>query len=290
MISRQQIRQFVAVVETGSFTKAAEAIGVTQPSLSSGIRELEGQLGAQLFIRQRPTVRLTSAGNRLLPIARRIEREFRRAEIEAVQASSARVSTILGIIPSTPTALLQAALADSDEGSIVVRESNERALYRELLRGAIDAALTIGRDTRDSQIVVIDLWRDPYRLMLHADHPLAHRERVEAEELADEVMIARRSCELLSYTSKFFTDRGVRPQFSFKSQNDDRAMALVAAGMGLTVAPHSLAREGIVSIELAEFDQARQMVLAVRRDDMENSSRYRRTVEELADRFRAAAS
>ncbi|MDM8010553.1 MAG: LysR family transcriptional regulator, partial [Parasphingorhabdus sp.] len=49
MLTRQQIRQFLAVVDTGSFTRAAEAIGVTQPTLSSGIRELETHVGASLF-------------------------------------------------------------------------------------------------------------------------------------------------------------------------------------------------------------------------------------------------
>ena len=289
MISRQQIRQFLAVAESGNFTRAAEATGVTQPTLSSGIRELEKHVGAKLFERQRPAVRLTSAGNRLLPIARRIEREFRRAEIETAQASSARTSFILGVIPSVPTSILQEAVAEYDAGTLVVREKDQQALYRELRSGAIDAALTFTRDGMDPSVKAISLWSDPYRLMLPSTHRLALRERVEAEELADEVMIARRSCELLQVTSRFFTDRGVRPDFSFKSQNDDRAMALVAAGLGLTVAPHSLLREGVVSVDLAEFDQARTMVLVVRAEDFDHSARYRQQVEKLAVQFKRVA-
>ena len=283
MISRRQIRQFLAVAENGNFTRAAEAIGVTQPTLSSGIRELERLVGASLFQRQRPSVRLTSAGNRLLPIAKRIEREFRRAEIETGKASIARQSFILGVIPSAPTILLEAALAEAELGSLVVREKDEQTLLRELRRGLIDAAVTIGHEGMDEAIHVLDLWNDPYRLMLSSSHRLAGRKRVEPEELADEVMIARRSCEMLQFTSKFFTDRGVRPEFAFKSQNDDRAMALVAAGLGLTVAPHSLRRPGVVSVELAEFDQVRQMVLITRSDDFMSSSRYRGFAKGLAE-------
>lgn len=289
MITRQQIRHFLAVTEAGSFTQAAESIGVTQPTLSSGIRELEDRVGAKLFERRRPAVRLTSAGNRLLPIARRIEREFRRAELETAQASSARQSFVLGVIPSIGTALLESALATQALGTLVVREKDEPTLHRELRRGTIDAALTFRREAGDASVRPIDLWSDRYRLMLPATHRLADRELIEAEELADDVMIARRSCEMLGYTSKFFTDRGVRPEFAFKSRNDDRAMALVAAGLGVTVAPHSLVRDGVVSVELAGFEQSRRLALLVRADDFEHSSRYRGRVDGLVAVFRDAS-
>ena len=67
MLTRQQIRQFLAVVDTGNFSRAADAIGVTQPTLSSGIAELEGHVGARLFERQRPTVRRLGLSSRLTP-------------------------------------------------------------------------------------------------------------------------------------------------------------------------------------------------------------------------------
>ena len=63
MLSRIQLRQFLSVVDTGSFTRAANALNITQPSLSSGIAELERQLGTRLFIRERRRIRLTTAGN-----------------------------------------------------------------------------------------------------------------------------------------------------------------------------------------------------------------------------------
>ena len=53
MLSRIQLRQFLSVVDTGSFTRAANALNIAQPSLSSGIAELERQLGTRLFIRER---------------------------------------------------------------------------------------------------------------------------------------------------------------------------------------------------------------------------------------------
>src|SRR3546814_18461100 len=80
MIKRAHIRQFLAVVDAGSFTQAAQQIRVTQPALSTGVAELERLVGAQLFIRNRRKIRLTEAGGRFLPIARELERPFRAAD------------------------------------------------------------------------------------------------------------------------------------------------------------------------------------------------------------------
>src|SRR3546814_17677595 len=79
-IKRSHIRQFLAVVDAGSFTHAAQHIRVTQPALSTGVAELERLVGTQLFIRSRRQIRLTEAGGRFLPIARDLERGFRAAD------------------------------------------------------------------------------------------------------------------------------------------------------------------------------------------------------------------
>jgi len=80
MMKRAHLRQFLALVETGNFTRAAERLGVAQPTLSAAIAELERMAGTRLFVRDRRQVRLTDAGARLVTHARSIEREFRAAE------------------------------------------------------------------------------------------------------------------------------------------------------------------------------------------------------------------
>ncbi len=281
MLTRQQIRQFLAVVDTGNFSRAADAIGVTQPTLSSGIAELEGHVGARLFERQRPTVRLTSAGNRLLPIARRIAREFQRAEQETARAPAANRAFQLGVIPSFSTRLLEAACMHWGAEELVVSERDGASLRRELRDGRLDAAIIAQRSSEADNLQFFELVEEEFCLMLPSSHRLASRQEVSAEELADEVMIARRSCEMLGETSRFFTARGVRPNFSFKSQNDDRAMALVAAGMGVTVAPRSLAREGVRALRLVDFDVSRRIGLAVRADDYKLGGAYSQRCQRL---------
>ncbi len=281
MLTRQQIRQFLAVVDTGNFSRAADAIGVTQPTLSSGISELENHVGARLFERQRPTVRLTSAGNRLLPIARRIAREFLRAEQETARAPASNRAFQLGVIPSFSTRLLEQACHQWAAQELVVTERDGASLRRELREGRLDAAIFALRSGEPENLQFFELVDEDFCLMLPANHRLAGRNEVSAEELGDEIMIARRSCEMLGETSRFFTARGVRPNFSFKSQNDDRAMALVAAAMGVTVAPRSLLREGVRAVKLVDFDASRRLGVAVRADDYRIGGAYSQRCERL---------
>lgn len=74
-------------------------------------------------------------------------------------------------------------------------------------------------------------------------------------------MIARRACEVLADTSRFFTQHGVRPLFALRSANDDRVMAMVRAGLGVTVAPRSLGRDGVAMVNIRGFRPVRRIGL-----------------------------
>lgn len=288
MISRQHIRQFLAVVDTGTFTRAAESIGIAQPSLSSGIRELEERVGRPLFDRQRPTVRLTAAGNRLLPIARRINSEFLRAERDIPRLASKARPFILGNLPTLPVARLAQAVSGLAGLELELVEKDAAALLRAVRQGRIDCAL-VDRSAHDTAgLHSIDLLQEDYGVLLPAGHRLAARAEVDAEDLASEVMIARRSCERLRETSAFFTSRGVRPRFSFKSHNDERALAMVAAGLGITVAPRSLTVAGTRMVRLADFDLRRKIALVARDGDYAGAGAYRQQCDRLFAAFRAA--
>jgi len=111
MLKRTHLRQFLAVVETGSFTAAASRLHLTQPTLSAGIAELERIVGNRLFARERRAVRLTEAGNRLLAHARTIEREFRIAEAVANGAPDAAPALRQPLRPPAQWVLAVAVLA-----------------------------------------------------------------------------------------------------------------------------------------------------------------------------------
>jgi DNA-binding transcriptional LysR family regulator len=74
-------------------------------------------------------------------------------------------------------------------------------------------------------------------------------------------MIVRRHCEVLSETSRHFTERGVRPFFAFRGTNDEQVLALVQVGLGVTVMPASYTMKGVVRPLLAGFNLKRQIGL-----------------------------
>lgn len=261
MISRTHIRQFLAVVDAGNFTRAAAQINVTQPTLSAGIADLERRLGSKLFERTNRRVGLTPAGNQLLQHARAVEREFRQAEAGIPGRSLAAKTIRLGVLTSFATTLLEKALSGYRGAEAVqISEGSERELASALAQDRIDAAITIVHEGED-RFVFTSSGVEQYRLAMSNSHPLAHRATVVAEEIANEPMIARRSCEMLGRTSRHFTERGVRPPFSFRSVNDDRAMALVRAGAGITVAPESFGGPGIAMPLLQDFTETREIAV-----------------------------
>lgn len=261
MIKRTHIRQFLAVVDAGSFTQAALRIRVTQPALSTGIAELEKLVGTPLFIRNRRQIRLTETGGRFLPVARDLERGFRAADSFG-RADDRQVAEFkLGVIRSAPAELLQAIAAALRPGfAIELIENSDSELRAALGSGRINMALVPLR-TGERGDHVLPLYEEPFAMFIASDHPLAGRIEVGPEELAAETMIARRSCEFLDATSRFFTRHGVRPRFALRSESDERCLRMVAAGIGITTAPVSLAIEGVVPLKVTGYDFRRELGL-----------------------------
>jgi DNA-binding transcriptional LysR family regulator len=261
MIKRAHIRQFLAVVDAGSFTQAALRIRVTQPALSTGIAELEKLVGMPLFIRNRRQIRLTEAGGRFLPIARDLERGFRSADSFGRESDRRAAELKLGVIRSAPAELLQAiAAALRPSFAIEVIENSDSELRAALGSGRIHMALVpLRAGERGGH--VLPLYEEPLAMFIASDHPLAGRIEVDPEELAAETMIARRACEFLDATSRFFTRHGVRPRFALRSDSDERCLRMVAAGIGITTAPVSLAIDGIVPIKVTGYDFRRELGL-----------------------------
>lgn len=263
MIDRYQLRYFLAVVETGNFSRAAARVNVTQPTLSVGIAKLERSIGAELFFRNSQRVHLTAAGVRFLDHARAIEREFNAIEAGVAGEAPARLIRV-GLLNTLPTefatTMVQANARAADPDQIELVEGSERELITGLQRRRLDLAVTLIRGGASS-LPFLSLFEEGYVMAMADSHKLAGAGELSGEMLADEVMMVRRHCEALSDTSRYFTERGVRPRFSHRSTNDDRVLALVRAGLGVTVTPESLRAPGITQVRLSGFTNRREIGL-----------------------------
>lgn len=260
MIDRYLLRYLLAVVDKGSFTKAAAHCGVSQPTLSAGIAKLEAEVGAALLLRSNRRVELTGLGVRWVERARRIERGFTLGEQEA-RLPDAQSTLRLGVVSSLPSTWMEEALRAArlvgGPYRIEIVEASEKLLLERLDRGRLDVLLTVVRGARSLFSDVI--FEEGYGLVLPSDHPLAQKQIINAEEVADSQMIVRRHCEALSATSGHFTARGVRPFMSARTTNDNQALGYVRAGHGLTVMPDCFAGEDIAMARLSGFDLRREI-------------------------------
>lgn len=256
MIDRYLLRYFLAVVDHGTFSKAAIACRVTQPTLSVGIARLETLLDRRLFLRSNRRVEITVAGTRLAEHARHIEAEFIAAERAAQEDSGTKLIRI-GVVSTLPATLIEkavaAAMGVSTAGRLEIIEGRLRELTLKLHGGRIDVILGPLAAPREAGA----LFTERYAVALSTNHRLADRDQVTAEELAGEAMIVRRSCEALPQISQFFTKRGVRPFMAARTVNDERVSAYIRAGLGVTVMPRCFACDGIAMPTLSGFNVTR---------------------------------
>src|SRR3954466_5243297 len=144
----QQLRYFLAVAETRHFTRAADSLGVSQPTLSKQIHTLEHSLGAPLFERIRGAVSLTVAGETLLPMAQRMVADADAAR-EAVQdiVGLRRGDVRLGATPSLCSSLVPEVLrtfrSENPDIQLYVNEGSSQDLIENLLAHTLDLALIV---------------------------------------------------------------------------------------------------------------------------------------------------
>lgn len=270
----QQLRYFVAVAEARHFTRAADRIGVAQPSLSKQIHSLEADLGAPLFERGRGNVALTDAGAVLLPLAVRILADVDTARREVQDLLGLRRGRVrLGATPSLCVSLVPRLLRrfhDAHPGvELHIEEGGSHDLVRNLGRGALDLAL----------IVLPDHGVDP---ALHAE-PILRESLVVASvdvlptadgalrvtDLRDRPLVMfRDGYDLRDTTLQACHRAGFVPSFIVEGGEMDAVLSLVEAGLGAAVVPGIVVagRPGLRVTPFAPPGLRRTIALANRRD------------------------
>lgn len=255
------VRYFVAIAQSGSFTAAAEVAFVTQPTLSSAIAKLEAELGVSLFERSARGVRLTDAGQRFLPRARAIlkEMEIARAAFKGGEKKvSPRVRVGLLIsLPMKRIAPVLRALARIEPNvrwSYVEGGVEELRLQRD--GGKLDFLITNLSEGR-RHYRQLALFSDTLRLAVASRASLARTRRVSLQALEGQPLIVRTHCEHLQHASRILDRDSVKPMVIHRTRYDDRALALVAGGLGACFIPDSFSMPGVKMLEVNRVDLPR---------------------------------
>lgn len=287
-----QLRYFLAVIETGSFSNAARLVRITQPSLSQGIAKLESELNHSLFDRLPGRVMLTQAGEDLRVHASRILAEVRdagRHVAERGTAVSGRL--VVGAIPTLGPYVLPAMMktftGEHPQVSIEVVELPTEELVQSLERGEIDVALaSTGKGGKAIHFEMVG--REEMVLILPADHPLARKGPVRWSELQHENFLMLRDMHCFaSQVKRFCALERSQLKVTVRACQLETLVTMTAAGLGVSVAPELMVRAGLPAglawREFAAPPPTRELTVIV------NAERYQtRAVQEFVALTRRA--
>ncbi len=258
-----QIRYFLAVCEHRNFTHAASASNVSQPSLTTAIKKLEGELGGDLFVRDRAGCRLTALGKLMQPRLKKVHDEARQAKAEAVRHMRLeRVPISVGVGETIGHNRISAALESLrrrlPQAEIELIVSKTPQLLSGLREGEFDVVVTAEKVSED--LYRIDhLYEENYRVMVSKSHPLSKLDAISLSALAETDMLDRPNCEMRDVLHQTCADHGHELYAAYRSNRVDWLVALARQGSGAVILPSTAipADTGLLSIPIDGLDIAR---------------------------------
>ncbi|MBV8884141.1 MAG: LysR family transcriptional regulator [Chroococcidiopsidaceae cyanobacterium CP_BM_RX_35] len=260
-----QIRYFVAIVETGSFTKAAERLFVSQPSLSAGIKKLEQELGVILFERGGRRAVLTSAGKFFLEKATIILNEYQATlrELKGFHTQpTLRLGTLRTIRIDSLAGLIGTFQTQYPNVLIELLDGTPAELQDWLEQGEIDLSMTVlsSEGTKNS----LALFHQRRSLAVSVKHPFAQRGTVQLMDLNGQPYIDRMHCELWGETRELFDSRAFVPRIVYRADREEWVLSLIAAGLGVAIMPEWQNIPAVAYIPIADLPLHRTVSLCWR--------------------------
>jgi DNA-binding transcriptional LysR family regulator len=265
----RQLSYFLAVAEEGQFTRAAERVSVAQPAVSAQIRRLEAELGEPLFHRTQRAVRLTAAGEALLPHAR--------AALAAADRGRATIASLRGMllgrlevgVAGPVDHRFAEALGDFHRAhpavEIALTQQQNEPLLEAVERGEIDVAIVgIGAQPVPPGIRTRIVATEPLVLAVRNDDPLSSRETVTLAQLRERAMVTLvRGSGLRTVLENACREAGFAPRIVAETSELPSLVELAAEGIGVAVIPHSAAEgTGVTVLKLTRPSLRRRTALA----------------------------
>jgi len=268
----EQLETFVRVARARSFSRAAVVLDLAQPTLSGRIAQLEGELGAPLFLRRGRVVDLTEAGRALLPFAERMLALRSEASAETRRAATGGLGRLIfGANPTCSQYLAPRLIERFLRAHPGVPVSLRTALSPALMEGLLDGALQLALCSHAQIHVHAEvLWSHSDRLVVVAspEHPLALRKEVSRRDLARYTIISTQAGPT-RLGLRHALPAGADPQIAVEVTAGDALTELLKRGVGVTVLPtlaiaKELERGELVSLPMPEVELPDYEVALVR--------------------------
>ncbi|MEK9520527.1 LysR family transcriptional regulator [Streptomyces venezuelae] len=259
----RQLEYFVAVAEERNFTRAAERVHISQSGVSAQIRQLERELGAELFDRSARTATLTVAGKAAL--------EHARAALAAAGAVGRAVDEVTGLIRGrltigmvigcTVTPLFEALASFHQEHpgvELSLLEEQSDRLVEDVRAGAVDLALIGTASAAPEGLETLTIISERLVVLVPTGHSLSERRQVTLRDLTGHPLVCMpRGTGLRTVLDDACTAQGLRPDIALQASAPDAIADLAARGLGVAILSESMAasyRDRLVALPLAEVD------------------------------------
>lgn len=247
----RQLRAFVAIAEAGTFTAGAVRVHVTQAAVSMQIRQLEGEVGAKLFIRAPRNVILTEAGEKLLERARHMLLDHDAALEEIAELAGAKRGRLrIGSASASVTAdtlprLLKEVRRRYPNADISVTSGTSEALVQQILAAEVDIAF-VSLPVEARGITTEQLNEDQLVAVASPRHEQAKQKTVSAYALAGESLIlGERGGNTRRLLDEFFAQAGVKPNVAMELSRQAAIKRMVEEDMGVGVVPLQSVRDEV---------------------------------------------
>ena len=258
-------RAFLAAAETGSFSKAAEALSYTPSGVNQLVTALEKELGFPVFRRNTKGVTLTENGELLLPTIREFLRQEDRifelsAEMNGLLIGSVTIAAYSSIATHWLPAVISAFRRDYPQIRIKLMEG----IWQEVSKWLDDRAADIGFFSYQEGMPYefIPLAEDPMLALLPRDHPLANAAAYPLENCAtDRFIMPALGCD--DDVEALFAKNGIQPNVQFTTLESFSVMSMVEQGLGMTVMNQLITEKRICDIAMLPIDPPSQITLGV---------------------------
>ncbi|MGO7905893.1 LysR family transcriptional regulator [Rhizobium leguminosarum] len=239
----RQVQFFVAVAEQGSVTRAAQNLSISQSSVTEALKELETDLGVELFERHPRGLTITHSGHQFLRHATKILASVSDARTSFSDQQSALSGTLnIGVTSLVAGYVLSDLLARYRRAcpgiEVSAIEDNGGYLEHLLVGGELDVAVMVISNLRDRMALQAEILEtSPYRLWLPMGHPLVSADIISVADIAREPLIMLTVDEIEENTGKLLSALGARPHVAFRTRSVEAVRSLVATGAGVALLP-----------------------------------------------------
>jgi LysR family transcriptional regulator, cyn operon transcriptional activator len=286
----RHLRYFLAVAETRSFTRAAERLHVTQPTLSHQIKQLETMVGTQLFDRSTKEVEATAAGRLFKPYCERILKEIESSELaiselEGLMRGTLRMAVFHSFSHSMLPPIMSEFALRYPGVHVITRLVPRSELERDLVNAALDMAVAYVAGDND-QIVPEPLFTEELVLVVGSKCPQAGHKSVPMRQLATlPLVLLTPEFGARQFVDRFFTETGQRPHVVLEMNAIDPILATTRNSGLATVLPAGaiLDSRGLQIVRLTDPAPRRMVGILWRRDGHRSAAALR-----MAEMIRAA--